>query len=110
MLKYSQISLNDLQRPEPTSFSMAGVNITVYASDARTHPSDNLAVLRVAVRDAKRIALTSPTIGKIVSRVYGFFGPRPHRGAFSDYMVGGVVDNGRSRAHDGILGVFLPDL
>lgn len=45
---------------------MAGVFITVYAFDTRTNPSDNLAVLRLAVDDAKRLARTSPTMGSEV--------------------------------------------
>lgn len=38
----------------------------MYAFDARTYPSDNLAVLRLAVDDAKRFALTSLTMGSEV--------------------------------------------
>lgn len=58
-------SRSDLQRPEPTSFNVGGVNVTLYAFDARVDERDTLQVLYTAWRDVQD-APASPTMGSEV--------------------------------------------
>lgn len=64
MLIYSQISLTDLQRPEPTTYTLKGANVTLYAFDVQLRPDFYEDVMNTALLEAKDAALAfKPTMG-----------------------------------------------